>query len=234
MNTIHSFLIYLIENLSSAASLAQVEPTAAVFSRPFMEVKREVILVDESIDDPGVVNVGATRSDLYAQYQGEPCADKPQRSKTRRWDMSIGVEDTHGRNVVAPNFKDAYSVNYIQSEYGEEEGRRPWRKRNATDPAETFRVELPSKKSKQTFYSEHPAAKHLSEWHSRIKHEDAKASDETGEEQRWHSQSRQQIKCDTADATDASGEKQSWQRRQSRERNYTDTAKSSDDELPSK
>ena len=234
MNKVHSLLISLIENFSSAASFAQVQPTAVVSSRLVMAVKREVIFVGEDSDDPGVANVGTTLSDPYAEYEAEAYDDKPQRDAARRWDMSIGVEDVHGPNVVAPTFKDAYSVNDIQSEYAEEEGRRPWRKRCATVPAEPFHEELPSKMSKKIFGSEHPAAEHLSEWQFWIKHELANASDETGEEQGWYSQSRQQINCDTADTTRASGEKQSWQRRQSGERDYTDTAKSSDDELPSK
>ena len=132
MNTVYSLLTCLIGYSSSAASLAQVQPTAAVSSRPLMEVKREVILVDTGIDDLGVTNVGATLSDPYVQYQAEAYNNDPQRDEAWRSDMSIGVEDAHGLNVLAPNMKDAYSVNDIQSEYAEEEGRRPWSKRYAT------------------------------------------------------------------------------------------------------
>ena len=93
MNKVHSLLTCLIGYFSSAASLAQVQPTAAVSSRPLMEVKREVILVDTGIDDLGVTNVGATLSDPYVQYQAEAYNNDPQRDEAWRSDMSIGVED---------------------------------------------------------------------------------------------------------------------------------------------
>ena len=155
-----------------------------------MEVKREVIVVDEGHDDPGVASVGATLWDPYAEYQAEPTDDEPEGGQVRQWNMPIGGGRVEGPNVVTSNFRDAYSVHDIQSGYAQEEGRRPWRKRYAADPAEPCDEEPPSKMSKQPFLPEFVAPEHLWGWQSSIKHDLVDASDKSSEEYRWHSQSR--------------------------------------------
>ena len=179
------------------------QPAAAVYSRPLMEVKVEVISDDE-VDDPGVAVKVEVTSDDEVDDPGVAHVEAAYDDKAEPW---LGRAPEEARRPWPQ--------------------RQPWRKRDAADPPEPFDEEQPSKRLKPTFPLEPECQSWITRdaadapdtpgeeqrWHYqpwiKTKRDAADATDPPGEEQPW--QRQPWWKHDAADAPDPLGEEQWWQ-----------------------